>query len=147
MGYNNYNNNRGRYDNGRGYSGGGYSNRNQYSGGNGQQRQQKKHSGAKYHASSKNGNPCIVAWNYSRATGLVKVFIAPYSGTGEHESKNGKTYQNWMCKIEGKKIAPQHFPVLVNTANNKAVIDTNGWGWVVNPSAPNGGYCGSFKKR
>lgn len=107
----------------------------------------KKHSGAKFTASSKNGNPCITAWNYSRRLGLISVFAAPYKGTKEVTSpKSGKAYQVWMCTIEGKGIASTHFPVLVSVEKHSFQIE-NGYGWTVNPNAPNGGYCGTFSKK
>lgn len=106
----------------------------------------KKHSGAKFTASSKNGNPCISAWNYSKRCGLISVFAAPYKGTHEVISpKSGKSYQVWMCTIEGKGIQSVHFPVLVSVQKHTFQIE-NGYGWTVNPNAPNGGYCGTFKK-
>jgi hypothetical protein len=104
----------------------------------------KKHSGAKYHANTKNDNPAITGWNYSKRAGLVKVFIAPYSNTHQHKSEKGNTFENWMCKVEGVGFS-EHFPVLVNLATKRAVIQK--YGWVVSPNAPNGGYCGTFKRR
>ena len=106
----------------------------------------KKHSGAKYTATSKNGNPCISAWNYSKRCGLISVFAAPYKGTKEVTSiKSRKTYQVWMCTLEGKGIVSTHFPVLVSVEKHSFQIE-NGYGWTINPNAPNGGYCGTFKK-
>jgi hypothetical protein len=113
-----------------------------------------KHSGAKS-GRGRNDKPYISAWNYSRRNGLVSVFIAPYHGTYKSglfsdgiawkESKAGRRYQVWMCKIEGKGIASDHFPVLVNEQGTKAVIRK--FGWVVNAGARNGGYCGTFTKK
>lgn len=120
-------------------SGGGYGNRNRSF-----NDRPRKHSGAKL-KQDKNGNMCIVAWNYSRKDGMVSVFAAPYKGTDQHESKAGKQYANWMVKITSKSI-DKHFPVLVNLQTMKFVIN-EGFGWVVNPNAPNGGYCGTFKKK
>lgn len=106
----------------------------------------KKHSGAKFTQTSKNGNPCITAWNYSKRCGLISVFAAPYKGTHEVVSpKSGKAYQVWMCTIEGKGIQSSHFPVLVSVQKHSFQIE-NGYGWTINPNAPNGGYCGTFKK-
>ena len=107
---------------------------------------QKKHSGAKYIASSKNGNPCITAWNYSKRLGLVNVFAAPYKGTKEVTSLTSKkTYQVWMCSITGKGLAPRNFPVLVSSLKQSFQIE-EGYGWTINPNAANGGYCGKFSK-
>jgi len=123
----------------RGYSGRrGYGNR-----GNG--RPAKKHSGARYIDSTKNGNPVITAWNYSRKAGLLSILIAPYKGSRIVQSKSGREWAVWMCSIEGKGVR-DHFPVLVEMRTKRAIIQ-NGYGWVVNPSAPNGGYCGTFTKK
>lgn len=105
----------------------------------------KKHSGAKYHATTKNGNPAISAWNYSRRHGLVSVLIAPYKGSKVVTSQSGRRWGVWMASITGKGFR-QNFPVLVDLASHKAYI-REGFGWVVNPSAPNGGYCGTFSRK
>jgi len=150
MSYNNYNDYGGNY--GRSNYGGGYS-RGNYGGGynrsygrrnDGYQRQTKKHSGAKYHASTKNGNPCISAWNYSKKMGMLSILIAPYKGSKVVESQTGRRYGVWMASITGKGVR-QNFPVLVDLASHRVVI-REGYGWVINPSAPNGGYCGTFTR-
>lgn len=139
MAYNNYNGGYSRNYNNRGYSRG-------YNGGGGYQerREPKKHSGARYMASSKNGNPVIAAWNYSRKLGVVSILIAPYKGSKKVKSKSGREWGVWMCSIKGKAVSPQNFPVLVDLSSHKAIIRE--WGWVVNPGAPNGGYCGTFSR-
>jgi hypothetical protein len=124
------------------YNGGGYQ---RQQGGYGYARQKKKHSGAKYIDRSKNGDPVITAWNYSRRMGLVKILIAPYKGTHTVDSKTGRQWSNWMCRIEGKGVPSEHFPVLVDESRRKCIIRK--YGWVVNPNAPNGGYCGTFTKK
>lgn len=153
--YNNNYNRGGSYgrSNGNGYAprGGSYSrgNAGYNSNGNGYNNSQrtgpKKHSGAKYHATSKNGNPCINAWNYSRRLGLVSLLIAPYKNSSAHKSKSGKVWHNWMCTVTCKGQPEQHFPVLVEEASKRAIIPS--FGWVVNPSAAHGGYCGTFTKK
>ena len=107
-------------------------------------RPKKKHSGAKFIATARNGSPCISAWNYSKRMGLVKILIAPYSNTSVRPSKSGREYHVWMCKIQGRGVN-EHFPVLVDCNNRKAYIKN--YGWVINCNAPNGGYCGTFSKR
>lgn len=144
MSYNNYNRFGG--NSARDFSFSKAGNQNRYQGGfsRAPYAQPKKHSGAKA-KSDKNGNPCIVAWNYSRSRGMLSIFIAPYKNTAKHTSKAGKVYYNWIAKIFNKKtMQTSIIPCLVNEQCDKAVIQEIGF--VVNCRASNGGYAGKFTK-
>lgn len=113
-----------------------------------QDREQKKHSGAKkvfMKAGQHQGEACLVAWNYSKGKGMVKVLITPYGKTHESTSKNGRTWLNMFCKIfyvnTGVEIKTS---VMVDANSYKGTVKE--LGWIVNPNAPNGGYCGTFTK-
>jgi len=146
--YNNggYNNNRGRY--GRGYNNGG--NNSNYNRGGNNSSAPKKHSGAKWVAIQKGdnaGKQGVSAWNYSRRRGMVTVLIVPWGKTHEVKAKSsGRLWQNWMAKVFFKDIGePKLFGAMFDVAKRKFYIKE--LGWVVNPNAPNGGYCGTFIKK
>lgn len=109
----------------------------------------KKHSGARTCISSKPGHEgqiFISAWNFSREKGLVKVFVSPYKGTRDVQSGSGRTWRVMMAKLSfGRSGQEKIEPVLMDVQSGKVVIKS--MGWVVNPRARNGGYCGSFSRR
>src|SRR6478609_1766476 len=79
-------------------------NRNSGNSNNGQNR--KKHSGAKYRASDKNGNPCTTGWNYSKRHGLVKFLCVFTSATKVVDSNSGRQWANVMVKVTKPMAAP-----------------------------------------
>ncbi len=113
----------------------------------------KKHSGAKISRITKGQNTdsdCIVAWNYSKARGLVKLLITPYKGTKRVDSKPGKLWENWMVKVTISRTLSESITsamVEVNSGGGIIKATIQQFGWVVNPKAPNGGYCGTFTKK
>lgn len=111
-----------------------------------QRPQGKKRSGAKYIHTSKNGNPCITAWNASKSRGLLSILVAPYKGTKVVHSKSGREWHVWMASVIFKKTGQKSLsPVLVDAAKHSCTIKE--LGLTINPGAPNGGYCGTFVKR
>jgi hypothetical protein len=113
------------------------------------QQQRKKHSGAVSGVSKKDGLlgskqiPFVRGWNYSKAHGLVSFFAAPYGKTSAHKSKtSGKMWENWMVKVSPKMAKPFIVSGLYDQMSGKVII--NELGMVLNPKAPNGGYCGKF---
>jgi len=103
-----------------------------------------KHTGCKYHAQTKNGEPCLTAWNYSRRNGMRKFICAPTKGTSDHESKTGKVWQNWMIKMTLSDGTTHLMSGLFDTSSRK--LSCSQLGMTFNPNAPNGGYCGQFGK-
>lgn len=145
--YNNggYSNNRGGYN--RGYNNGGY-NRNNGGGYNNNQ-PRKKHSGARLVTFKKGkhaGAWGINAWNYSREKGMVSVLIAPYGKTHLSKSNSGREWLNMMAKVTFRKTGQTLlFSAMVDNHTKKATIEE--LGWTINPSAPNGGYCGRWASK
>lgn len=147
MGGNGWNNNN-RGNNNGGYNNGGYNGNN--GGHNGNNQPRKKHSGAKWvpiRKGANKGKEAVSAWNFSRRKGLVSVLITPWDKTHEIKAKtSGRLWQNWMAKVFYKDIGmTQLFGAMFDPAKRKFFIKE--LGWVVNPQAPNGGYCGTFIKR
>lgn len=142
MNYNNY---------GNGY-GGGYrrSYGNNYGGGyglnySGSKRPQKKHSGCKLKMMS-DGAPIISAWNYSRGAGLLAVYARPYKGTKKSESKNGNTYLNLFVTLTNKRTRQITKTSGLFCLETKKLVISD-FSLVCNPTAPNGGYCGTFIRK
>ncbi len=105
---------------------------------------QKKHSGAKI-VFGKNGQKYISAWNYSGRHGLLSFFVSDYKKTRVHKSKTGKEWANVMVKVSGEKQKPYIVSGLLDMATDRVII--NELGMVINPKAPNGGYCGTFVRK
>lgn len=102
----------------------------------------KKHTGCKFRAADKNGNPVTTGWNYSRRHGLVSFLATPYKGTSVHKSRSGKEWLNVMVKITRQMQAPHIVSGLMERGTGKVIIKD--LGIVMNPQARNGGYCGSY---
>lgn len=143
------NNNRGNYGGNysRGNGGNQYNQNNNYRGNGGGQ---KKHSGAKMginQRGSQKGKQHIVFWNYSRTRGLISGIATPYKGTKEVKSKtSGRVWHNWMVSLTNKRTFQKWTTSgLFDPQSGKLIISE--LGWVVNPKARNGGYCGTFTNR
>jgi hypothetical protein len=137
---NNYNGNggyrRNNYNNS--YNNGGYN--------QGQNRPKKKRSGAKFGYSNGNAaTPFVRGWKATRRFGLITYLCVPYKITRTHTSGSGKEWENWMLKIQFADGKTELKSCLYNVQSKKVII--NDLGMVINPNAPNGGYCGSFVKR
>ncbi|WP_447642439.1 MULTISPECIES: hypothetical protein [Chitinophagaceae] len=138
-----YNNNNQSYGNnynnsyGSGYGGG---NRN-YNNRGGNSRPQRKKSGAKAGV-GKNGKPYVQGWNASRQNGMVSFLCVPTSNTGQHTSRTGRNWENWMVVVQPRMGASFLKSCLYDPSTGKCIISD--MGIVLNPKAPNGGYCGRF---
>jgi hypothetical protein len=79
---------------------------------------------------------------------LVKYFCKPASGANwkTGTSQNGKVWETWNCTITYKDGTQEVRPCLHYPATGKVIVK-NGVDIVLNPSAPNGGYCGPFYQR
>jgi hypothetical protein len=109
------------------------------------QHAQKKHSGAKFKSSDKNGNPCTTGWNKSRFAGFVTFLCVVTSKSVKSESDRGNKYISVMVKVR-KQMSPEETTNgLMNTATGQVTIQS--MGVVINPKAPNGGYCGRYGKK
>lgn len=110
-----------------------------------QQRPQKKRSGAKFgYAQGDSDRPYITGWNASRRNGLTSFIAGPNKKTKRVESKNGRKWENWTCKVTNG-YTTKLVNCLFDVQNQKVII--NDFGIVINPKAPNGGYCGRFTRR
>lgn len=113
-----------------------------YNNNRGQRPQRKKRTGAKS-GKDKHGNHYVSGWNASKQRGLISVYCTPYSKTKEC-TKSGRLSYNYMVKVQPKFgqdyiIGGFYFP-------DKNIVVIPKFGWVVNPDARNGGYCGTYNK-
>ncbi len=108
-----------------------------------QQRVAKKHSGAK-HGSDKNGQVYTSGWNYSKRHGLVTFLCVPYKKSKRVTSARGIEWINVMVKIKKTMSANQIVSGMMDFHSGRVIIKD--LGLVINPKAPNGGYCGTYNK-
>lgn len=104
--------------------------------------EQRKHSGCKYKASSANGTPVTTGWNYSRRFGLVTFLCVTTKNTSVHTSKSGKEWLNVMVKVSKAMSKDEVVSGLMERHTGKVIVKE--LGIVLNPKAPNGGYCGRY---
>lgn len=99
----------------------------------------RKRSGCK--RTDKDGTVILSGWKASRQ-GLLSVYARPYSGTKEHVgAQRGKHYLNYFVTIVNKNTGHEtKTSGLFCMETGKLHIPQ--LNWVMNPSAPNGGYCG-----
>lgn len=142
--YNNFNGYRPQYNNNGGYNryrrDGGY-NAGQYGSYNQNNRPRKKKSGAKAGV-DKNRKPYVRGWNASRRFGLRVFYCSPYKNTGQHDSRTGRTWENWMCRIQQQGAKEIIVSCLYDTTTRKVTIPE--MSIVINPST---NYCGTNQKR
>jgi hypothetical protein len=113
------------------------------------QPQAKKRSGSKHGQYKNNGKnfkaefiPWVNGW-FLRGKQLVKVLCTPYKGTTTGTSKqSGKRWETWIAKIQPAVGASYLQSCMYYPDSHKVVIRS--MGIVVNPKAPNGGYCGRY---
>jgi hypothetical protein len=102
----------------------------------------KKHSGCKG-GQDKKGRSYVSGWKYSRRAGLVSFFAAPYKGTNSHKSENGRTWENWIVKIQNKSTMTESITTcLFDRSTGKVIIQK--LGFVMNPKGGKGGYVGTY---
>lgn len=85
--------------------------------------------------------PYVAGWRASRGV-ITSILATPYKGTDSHKSKTGIVWQNWVAKVRVGTQQPYLTSALYNTMTRKVTIKA--LGYVLNPNAPNGGYCGSY---
>ncbi len=102
--------------------------------------QQKKHSGAKRVSNGKNdGGTNVSAWNYSRQRGLVSILIFPTKFSDEPSKSGGLK----LCaKVTFKRTGEERLISCIKSSKNGKYYIAK-MGLCINPSAPNGGYCGT----
>jgi hypothetical protein len=102
----------------------------------------KKHSGCKG-GIDKKGRSYVSGWKYSKRSGLVSLFAAPYKGTSTHKSENGRTWENWIVKLQNKSTMTETImPCLFDRSTGKVIIQK--LGFVMNPKGGKGGYVGTY---
>ena len=104
---------------------------------------QKKHSGCKTGITRTDGSPFTQGWNYSRAHGLVSFLAVVTKKTHTVTSKTGRQWLNVMVKVQKKLQKDVLFSGLMDVQTGKVIISDQNI--VMNPKAPNGGYCGKIK--
>lgn len=104
---------------------------------------QKKRSGCTA-GMDKNGNPYVRGWKATRQ-GVISLFAFPYKGTAKHESKNGREWHNWCCKVRVGYGPEQIMTCLYDPMTRKVTIEQ--MGFVMNPKGGPGGYTGSFTNK
>lgn len=146
-----YNNNYG-YQRNSGYkksSNSGY--KKSYSGGgsNYRSKPKKKRSGASAVYNDKKELVSVSGWNMSTSNGYRRFYCTSYeaknSKTQVHKSKTGREWENWVCVMTTKDGVQHTMSCLVDLASGKVTVKRIGF--VLNPRAANGGYCGTYKKR
>lgn len=108
----------------------------------------KKHSGAKesmIKIGENKGKSCITAWNYSKRFGLRTFLVTSYKNSKFITSKKGREWQTMMVTIKSSGQIPQIASAFLDVMTNKVYIPD--MKMVINPKAPNGGYCGTFERR
>lgn len=92
----------------------------------------------------KNGEKYVRGWKASKRKGLVVYLCTPYKDTKVHESKSGRKWENWVCKVQPESAQSYLISCLYDVMNNKVII--NEIGYVLNPKGGRGGYCGRFSR-
>lgn len=136
--YNNYGGGGRNYSdrgyNGRNRDGGsGYSDRPRY-----RDERPKKRSGAKFGISQKTKRPYIQGWKASK-DGMIKIIAGPTK-----KGKVSEQSEQWVCNVTVGYAAPVTMTAFYNINSKKLTIPD--MSFVLNPGAPNGGYCGPFYK-
>ena len=109
-----------------------------------QQGPPRKHSGSKTgFCKNKDGVPYINGWHYSKRGGMVGFIAVPCIKSATKSPNSEK----WVVSITPQFGAKITLTAFYNTLTRKLTIPDYGGGYVLNPSAPNGGYCGPFFKR
>ena len=136
-------NNRGYND--RGYNGrnrsydSGYSNRGGYGGRSAGRYNDRpsKRSGAKY-GTGKNSKPYVQGWKATKG-GMMKFIACP-----TEKGMVSEQCEQWVVNMTVGYNKPQVMTAFYNVNTKRLIIpDIN---FVLNPNAPNGGYCGPFYK-
>lgn len=102
-----------------------------------------KHSGCTKGVDKK-GKNYVRAWNYGKRRGMLTAYACEYKSSGEHTSEeSGITYTNLMVKLNYKDSGVEKIVGgLLSHKTGKITIPE--LGMVMNPSAPNRGYFGTF---
>lgn len=82
--------------------------------------------------------PYIRGWNFSRRHGMLSFLCVPTKDIKTASPNSEK----WVCKVQYEKQRPQHVTAFYHPNSGKVTIPD--LQMVLNPKAPNGGYCGRF---
>lgn len=102
----------------------------------------KKHSGAKKTINKKDGSPVTTGWHYGKRFGLTTFLAVTTKNTSVHVSKAGHEWLNVMVKVSRDMQKDVLVSGLMHRMTGKVII--NEMGIVINPAAPNGGFCGRY---
>jgi len=103
----------------------------------------KKKSGARL-VMGKNGKQCITAWKKTKDA-FFSIIATQRNKSQTVQSDTGKIWESWVVNILNKTtLESKVFNGLFEQKSGKLIIKE--LGWVINPKAPNGGYCGGFTK-
>ena len=73
---------------------------------------------------------------------MVTFYACPYGKTKIVTSATGRSWGNWMVRV--KTAMGKEFIVGGMHDTNSNMVTVREMGFVMNPKAPNGGYCGRF---
>lgn len=106
----------------------------------------KKSTGCKQGLSKEN-NPWISGWNKQKGR-FLSILAYPYKGTHitMGQGPGGHEWHNWMAKVKMNGVEVANRPCLYDATTGKVIIEWIDEGIVMNPKAPNGGYCGTVQK-
>jgi len=89
-----------------------------------------------------NGARWTNGWNVSKANGLVKLFAKQWSGSTESVSKSGRKWSTVIIEMTKKWGKKEVVFGLMDVQTGQTIIKD--MQVVLNPKAPNGGYCGQY---
>lgn len=113
-------------------------------GGNSGSDKRTKSTGCKAGNGRDSGKPWVSGWNKQKNR-FVSILAFPYEGTSVHTTDKGDEYENWVAKVKVDDVPqPGVTPCLYQRSTGKVILKD--FGYVMNPKAPNGGYCGKFTK-
>lgn len=141
MGYNNYGNPQNYDFNNYNSGGGNSSNYNNNLGG----QNNRKSSGSKMSTISKGqyqGEQCVTGWNKQKRRGFISILCAPYKGTHEFTTQQGRKGVVWIAKVQFKDQGREDvFPCIYWPDKRICVISK--LDMVLNPAKD---YCGTYNR-
>jgi hypothetical protein len=86
---------------------------------------------------------CVIAWNASKSRGMTKIIGSSYD---TYETKEGSTGSIWCLKFTNMKTFTDTLHTGFQKSGSKKIVVPS-IGWVLNPTAKRGGYCGTFTEK
>lgn len=91
----------------------------------------------------KNGKPYTRGWMRGK-DGILSLYAAPYSKSHVVESSTGRHWENVCVKVSQPVGGGADYLVSGMRDITTGLVTIKDKGIVMNPKAPNGGYCGKF---